>query len=135
MNAYEEALDDWVSHFAEAAALDSELDTASGALDEQSLAYEAMLAEDDSDRLTSLKQLPQYVAQPPLADIPREFRNIGYGEITSTSPAASRTGLANLNQDLIYREADPRWFNTILRAMSSCASCHAITAAFCGKAP
>ena len=104
MNRYEEALDDWASQFADAAAFDNELDTASDNLDGQALAYEATLAEEDTDKVMSLKQLPNYVAQPPAAAIPQQFRNIGYGEITSTSPAASRTGLANLNQDLIYRD-------------------------------
>jgi hypothetical protein len=93
MNRYEEALDDWASQFADAAAFDSEV-----------LAYEAAFAEEDTDKVMSLKQLPNYVAQPPVAAVPQQFRNIGYGEITSTSPAASRTGLANLNQDLIYRD-------------------------------
>jgi len=37
MNRYEEALDDWASQFADAAAFDNELDTAADKVDEQAL--------------------------------------------------------------------------------------------------
>ena len=104
MNRYEETLDDWIDDFVDADAVDDALDALFDVLAERSPDHEAIFADDDSDKLWSLKQLPRYVAQPPRAAIPREFRNIGYGEITSTSPQAERVGLANLNQDLIYRE-------------------------------
>jgi len=41
MNRYEEALDDWASQFADAAAFDNELDTASDNLDGQALRHRA----------------------------------------------------------------------------------------------
>jgi hypothetical protein len=58
---------------------------------------------DGSDQLVSLKQFPGYDPNPPLVSrIPEPFRNIAYGEITTTSASKSREGLANLNQDMIY---------------------------------
>jgi len=102
MKRYAETWDDWGDDFADA--IDSDLDALFDVRAEQSPDHEAIFADDDSDKLWSLKQMPSYVTQPPVADIPSKFRNIGYGEITATSPQAARVGLANLNQDLIYRE-------------------------------
>jgi hypothetical protein len=68
-------------------------------------AFENFRAEfgDDSDKLISALQLPGFVENPPqVAEVPRKFRNIGYGEITTTHPSRAREGLANLNQDMIY---------------------------------
>jgi hypothetical protein len=58
---------------------------------------------DDSDKLISALQLPGFVGIPPrVAEVPQEFRDIGYGEITTMHPSKAREGLANLNQDMIY---------------------------------
>jgi hypothetical protein len=72
-------------------------------LDEHTFENDGLNVGDDSDKLILALQLPGFVGIPPrVAGVPQEFRNIGYGEITTTHPSKAREGLANLNQDMIY---------------------------------